>query len=107
MTEIGDDPAEAGGVADPAASIQIKLRVKPVLRTQLQESASENGISLNEEIVRRLLRSFIVDAVLAKTERQYEKLQRRVDAMGEEMDKLHDQYLQLLSKVEGGGEQHG
>ena len=43
---------------DEAQTVQVGLRVKEPLRALLEESATERGISMNAEIVRRLERTF-------------------------------------------------
>lgn len=73
--------------ASEVESVQIKLRVKPALRAKLEEAAKENGVSLSQEIVSRLLQSFVFDVVL-RGEDQINQLQRKVDALGSDVRRL-------------------
>ncbi len=50
MADDTRDDAKAG-FSDPASSIQLKIRIKPALRAQLQAATAEHGVSLNQEIV--------------------------------------------------------
>lgn len=97
MADDARDDAKAG-VSDPASSIQLKIRIKPALRAQLQAAAAEHGVSLNQEIVYRLLRSFVEDTVIERVGGNYEKLQRRVDEMEEEMDKTSRRLLAIVEQ---------
>ncbi|MBK8209102.1 MAG: hypothetical protein IPK78_03300 [Rhodospirillales bacterium] len=49
-------------------SVQIKLRIKPALRSSLEEAAKINGVSLSQEIVCRLYRTFAVEETESKIE---------------------------------------
>ena len=42
---------------DPTALVQLKVRIRESLRAQLEEAATQKGISLNAEIADRLTRS--------------------------------------------------
>ena len=78
------------------AVAQIKLRLRETLRADLEASAKKNDVSLNQEIVNRLIRSF--------TSQRDLDLAARVDATSEKLDLMKTMlalaYPDLAKKVE-------
>lgn len=64
---------------------QLKLRLPPALKDRITKAASDNGRSVNAEILARLERSFEDDETISE-------LYTRVDKI-EDMVYLHDEIL--------------
>ena len=89
----------AGVSGSDAATIQVKIRVTPLLLARLQAAAAERGVAFNREIVIRLIESFAERESAREIDESVKKLGKRIDEVVFRISAMHRESLSLPPKT--------